>query len=530
MPGLDFILPPTATVARSNGKGELATEKPRAGADEPFVNLMARVLSPDSSPAGAPVKQNQQSVSPGKYSPAPAQTIAVGVSTTVSAKTIGRLFPAKSTNTRIALSGKSNAKTDKDDCPHPLANSKTDAVTVGSQGTVAQCIMPIPVNAIPLPAPPLTGKTGLNGGTIPVTATLHAKADTAHSVPAVEAAAAPAKAAASASVANGSDATAPQGKVDSQPPSDFKPGEAPKITGPVKAPTTAKDASGEINVGNSKAADRPLSSVPENRGMTPAVIFQEPAPRLLKPEDPVQPWDRAKAPPNADGTSVAKLDIAMKKTEKTNEIAGSAEKILPGNAVLTASKNNLPVRSPAALALPHGNPSELIVNAGPAAADSTPVATTPAATDLHARAADRTHDIVSLQAARLQDSGSDSLRVVIKPGAGTQLSLELRQHGDRIEAQAVLQRGDFNHLNQHWPELQQRLEQRGIKLAPLAGLENAASNGGRNGFQQPQQQSAKPEPPLAGAIAGFPPVSSPIQSVAPASTAAAMHRGWETWA
>ena len=57
-------------------------------------------------------------------------------------------------------------------------------------------------------------------------------------------------------------------------------------------------------------------------------------------------------------------------------------------------------------------------------------------------------------------------------------------------------------LNQHWPELQQRLEQRGIRLAPLAGQENAAASGGNNGFQQPPQpQAAESDPLFTGAFA-----------------------------
>ena len=83
---------------------------------------------------------------------------------------------------------------------------------------------------------------------------------------------------------------------------------------------------------------------------------------------------------------------------------------------------------------------------------------------------------------RVNDVGTDSLQVVIKPGAGTQLSLELRQHGGGVEVQAALQQGDFKHLSQHWPELQQRLEQRGIRLAPLTD-DGTLANGGSGTFQ-----------------------------------------------
>jgi hypothetical protein len=114
---------------------------------------------------------------------------------------------------------------------------------------------------------------------------------------------------------------------------------------------------------------------------------------------------------------------------------------------------------------------------------------------------ERVQDMIVLHADRLSESGNASLQVVIKPGAGTQLSLELRQRGDGVEAQAVLQRGDFNHLNQQWPALQQQLEQRGIRLAPLIADGNFAS-GGENNFQHNQNQSAEPDAFPAGSVRG----------------------------
>ena len=137
---------------------------------------------------------------------------------------------------------------------------------------------------------------------------------------------------------------------------------------------------------------------------------------------------------------------------------------------------------------------------------------------------------MALHAIRLVDSKLESVRVVIKPGADLQLSLDMRQRGDAIDARVVLQRGDFGHLNQHWPELQQRLEQRGIRLAPLAGSENSATDSGAKGFQQPQHEYANPDLVLASAFDGFVPASSSIPSTTPSTVSATALRGWETWA
>jgi hypothetical protein len=146
------------------------------------------------------------------------------------------------------------------------------------------------------------------------------------------------------------------------------------------------------------------------------------------------------------------------------------------------------------------------------------------ATNDRANALGRTQELVTVSAARLSDSGNNSMQVVIKPDAGTQLSLELRQQGGNVEVQAVLQQGDFNHLNQQWPDLQQRLEERGIRLAPLtddgaSGNSNSGSETSQN--NQSQANEVVPELTLVDAPAGMF-ASEPAQASA--------HRGWETWA
>lgn len=118
------------------------------------------------------------------------------------------------------------------------------------------------------------------------------------------------------------------------------------------------------------------------------------------------------------------------------------------------------------------------------------------------------------------------MQVVIKPAAGTQISLELRQHGGTVEVQAVLQQGDFNHLNQQWSDLQQRLDQRGIRLAPLVDNGSFAGNPGNETFQQKQGQTAEPVPDL-------PHFEAPAVTFAPARQPQVQTRtypGWETWA
>jgi hypothetical protein len=157
-------------------------------------------------------------------------------------------------------------------------------------------------------------------------------------------------------------------------------------------------------------------------------------------------------------------------------------------------------------------------------------ATVSAVVDIHTRALERTHDMVALHALRLVDSKSDSLNVVIKPGAGLQLSLEMRQRGDGIDIHAVLQHGDFEHLNQHWPELQERLEQRGVRLSTLTEGTASMAGDSNGGFQSPQHGFASTDPLETSAFAAFALAGPALVPANSSPVPAMMLRGWESWA
>ncbi len=259
-----------------------------------------------------------------------------------------------------------------------------------------------------------------------------------------------------------------------------------------------------------------------------SIVLQNPAPESA-----------GHAPVKSHGTAVAKQDMPMKKTDQTNKVAGQAEKVLPGSVVSAVPEKVLPGRGlsvpvPARGARLEANAANLAVApdraaGGPPPPDESAVISN--VSDHAARALDRTHELVSLHALRLVDAKADLLQVVLKPGEGTKLSLQLRQRdGGGIEAQAVLQAGDFAHLKQHWPELQQRLEQRGIKLAPLTSDENSAAGSGSQGFQNQRNQPAAREPLFTGAVAGFGLAKGVTVRLDEPVVHAAGSGGWQTWA
>jgi hypothetical protein len=211
---------------------------------------------------------------------------------------------------------------------------------------------------------------------------------------------------------------------------------------------------------------------------------------------------------------------------------------LPGAAAVVTGEN-LPIRSEREVV-----PATIIIRVDPATptgtgilADDGPARTvSPEILDLPRIAPSvvpyiqRTQELVSLQVMRLHESGADEMRVVIIPDAGLQLSLHLQQRGGGVEVQAVLDRGNFGLLNRHWPELQQQLELRGVRVAPLANAE-PSFGGGSEGFRQPTTSHGQQAGDDADA-AEMPPVLLPGLPPATATASASMisSRHLETWA
>jgi hypothetical protein len=231
------------------------------------------------------------------------------------------------------------------------------------------------------------------------------------------------------------------------------------------------------------------------------------------------------------GTGVALDDSPMKNPQKTNKVAGPDAKVLPVLPNPEPREKNLPAGLQSAVArvadINPDSPFSFSNGANQSPSEKIPtlnVIDLPSLTDLRMRAVERTHDMVALHSMRLVESKSDSLSVIIKPAIGMELSLELRQRGDGVSAQATVTSGDHQFLNQHWPELQQRLEQRGIKLAALeTGADFSA--GGQGDFQR-QQPSVEDLAQQAAAFAEFA-AAGPFGG---ASARLAAHDGWESWA
>lgn len=207
------------------------------------------------------------------------------------------------------------------------------------------------------------------------------------------------------------------------------------------------------------------------------------------------------------GTSHAPHVVAMNKAAQTSKDAGLDQQNLPGHGEVS------PPSAPAPAATPE---------------TASPQRTSPAALQLLFHALERTEDIVQLHAGRLRHSGTDQLHVVIKPGAGVQLSMTLRQEGDRVHAEVWMHRGDLEFFQRHWRELQERCETRGIQLGDLQRHPDFQSHQQRHGYRPPTGEWA--DPLMAGAFAEFALAGSLTEPPSRRGPRPARHRGWETWA
>lgn len=232
------------------------------------------------------------------------------------------------------------------------------------------------------------------------------------------------------------------------------------------------------------------------------------------------------------GTSVAQQDLPMKKAEKVQKTAEPSQQKLPSDSTVIAGQEGvraaLPVSTSSSadaekLALVSGSVNS---PAGPEASISSAAASTPS-NDARLATLEKTHDLVAAHALRLSQSGNDLLRVIIEPGGGTRLSLELRFGNGGIEAQALLHGGDFQFLSSHWAELQQRLEPRGVHLSALGCSDQPSS--GQERFQQSSHQAAE-EQPARSAFAEFALDGPMADSPAARRRGTKTHAGWETWA
>lgn len=161
---------------------------------------------------------------------------------------------------------------------------------------------------------------------------------------------------------------------------------------------------------------------------------------------------------------------------------------------------------------------------------------------------ERISKLVLGEVALVRQHSSDSMAVVLRPDAETELFMHLSQRNGQVEVTVRCERGDVQLLGSLWGQLQESLAQQRVRLAPLQeGSSNHSNfnqsagsdvNGGGHGSprQSPEKQSMDEWPA---------PASSSHISAGRSATGRALERGgggsrhrrlttsrpgWETWA
>jgi hypothetical protein len=87
---------------------------------------------------------------------------------------------------------------------------------------------------------------------------------------------------------------------------------------------------------------------------------------------------------------------------------------------------------------------------------------------------------------------SDSMAVVLKPDKNTEIFLHLAMRNGAVEVQARFDRGDFSSVNSQWAQLQQTMQQQGVKLSSLQeSLEQQQNPTGDPSWGHGQNQSRR---------------------------------------
>jgi hypothetical protein len=231
------------------------------------------------------------------------------------------------------------------------------------------------------------------------------------------------------------------------------------------------------------------------------------------------------------GISSAKYDSPMEKAENMNEFSGTPEQYLP--AAASSATEEAPrtfVVRPASSTAREDKPESFsafsAVSTTTAPTDTFPTTTAQEPASISLQSLERTQELISLHSVQLRASENDSLQVVIKPGADLHLSLNLQMRDGKVEVQALLHHGDFNSLSRHWEELQQQLETRGVRLAPLSDDRNHSQFSDLS--QQPGGRGHTRESATrTGAFAEFSPSAVLVSKT---STKTISRNGWESWA
>ncbi len=160
-----------------------------------------------------------------------------------------------------------------------------------------------------------------------------------------------------------------------------------------------------------------------------------------------------------------------------------------------------------------------------------------------AASVERIATLVGRETTLFRQHGSDSMAVVLRPDANTELLVHLSRHNGQIEANVRCERGDFQQLNALWSQLQEALGHQKVRLAPLEESTGDTSQfrqtgGGLSQQGQNREESGRQSPADHQSMEEWPAPASPLQDPAHVRSRtgdlgrrhSTSRPGWETWA
>jgi len=205
--------------------------------------------------------------------------------------------------------------------------------------------------------------------------------------------------------------------------------------------------------------------------------------------------------PAQNGMSSAAQTTAMPAPTEVNEITCPGEQKLPGaGAEISAPGAEQRERGEGGA----GAGEDSSLSAG-AVQPGSPAPTAQAGPELAAHTEPLTSGIGAVEAVRravedaaagLERGNGGSVSLVLNPDPHTQLSLSVKLQQGHIEALAVLEHGDLGALGAQWSQLQGRLAEQGVRLAPLVpGTAHSMSLlGGESGSARQERHSEDAAP------------------------------------
>ena len=158
-----------------------------------------------------------------------------------------------------------------------------------------------------------------------------------------------------------------------------------------------------------------------------------------------------------------------------------------------------------------------------------------------ARTVEQLSGLVMRETAVLKQHTPDSMAVVLRPDANTELFLHLTQRDGQIEASVRCERGNFDQINALWPQLQESLAGQKVRLAPLQEStepqrDPQGASGSTMNFSESEQRSRRQSMPEDDSTSDRP-SSAPPSTVSlhperrrSGTRPTASRPGWETWA